>query len=299
MSITEFAEAVKKELETRTGEEVEIANYQKNNGVMLRGLVIKDMQSNIVPTIYLESFYEKYIHDEDMDYVVDNILDIYKESRVEGYRDMSFFCDFNKVKDKIAFKLINFNDNKEILKKVPYIKFLDLAKVYYVNVELEDFGAGTVLVHNTHMIEWGVSVEELEKHAAENTPKLSPLQMIDLWDIAEQLEEEISEDLRDSVPEVRKENKSYVMTNQQKIFGAATMLYKDVIKNHAEKLQCDIYILPSSIHDLILIPADFDMNVEYMKYMVRDVNRTQVLREEVLSDSVYIYHRETDCISIA
>lgn len=299
MSITEFAEAVKKELETRTGEEVEIANYQKNNGVTLCGIVIKDMQSNIVPTIYLESFYEKYIHDEDMDYVVDNILDIYKESRVEGYRDMSFFCDFNKVKDKIAFKLINFNDNKEILKKVPYIKFLDLAKVYYVNVELEDFGAGTVLVHNTHMIEWGVSVEELEKHAVENTPKLSPLQMIDLWDVAERLEEEISEELRDSVSEIRKENKSYIMTNQQKTFGATTMLYKDVIKNHAEKLQCDIYILPSSIHDLILIPADFDMNVEYMKYMVRDVNRTQVLREEVLSDSVYIYHRETDSISIA
>lgn len=299
MSITEFAKAVKKELETRTGENVEVNMMPKNNGVFLHGIVIKEKGSNVVPNIYLESFYEKYIHDEDMDYVVDNILDIYKESRVEGYRDMSFFCDFNKVKDKIAFKLINFNDNKEILKKVPYIKFLDLAKVYYVNVELEDFGAGTVLVHNTHMIEWGVSVEELEKHAVENTPKLSPLQMIDLWDVAERLEEEISEELRDSVSEIRKENKSYIMTNQQKTFGATTMLYKDVIKNHAEKLQCDIYILPSSIHDLILIPADFDMNVEYMKYMVRDVNRTQVLREEVLSDSVYIYHRETDSISIA
>lgn len=299
MSITEFAEAVKKELETRTGEKVEIAKYQKNNGVMLRGIVIKDMESNIVPTIYLESFYEKYYWDEDMDFVVDSILDMYEKSKVDGYRDMSFYTDFEKVKDKIAYKLINFNDNKKALRTVPYIKFLDLAKVYYVNVNVEGVGEGTILVQNRHMIEWGVSVEELEKHAAENTPKLSPLQMIDLWDIAEQLEEEISEDLRDSVPEVRKENKSYVMTNQQKIFGAATMLYKDVIKNHAEKLQCDIYILPSSIHELILIPADFDMNVEYMKYMVHDVNRTQVLREEVLSDSVYIYHRETDSISIA
>ena len=299
MSITEFAEAVKKELETRTGENVEVNMMPKNNGVFLHGIVIKEKGSNVVPNIYLESFYEKYIHDEDMDYVVDNILDIYKESRVEGYRDMSFFCDFNKVKDKIAFKLINFNDNKEILKKVPYIKFLDLAKVYYVNVNVEGVGEGTILVQNRHMIEWGVSVEELEKHAVENTPKLSPLQMIDLRDVAERLEEEISEELRDSVPEVRKENKSYVMTNQQKIFGAATMLYKDVIKNHAEKLQCDIYILPSSIHELILIPADFDMDVECMRSTVHDVNRTQVLREEVLSDSVYIYRRETDSISIA
>jgi len=299
MSITEFAKAVKKELETRTGEEVEIANYQKNNGVMLRGLVIKDMQSNIVPTIYLESFYEKYLCDKDMDFVVDNILDIYEKSKVDGYRDISFFRDFNKVKDKIAFKLINFNDNKKALRTVPFIKFLDLAKVYYVKVELEGFGAGTILVHNTHLIEWGVSVEELEKYAAENTPKLSPLQMIDLWDVAERLEEEIPEELRDHVPEIREEIKSYVMTNQQKLFGAATMLYKDVMKKHAEKLQRDIYILPSSIHELILVPADFDMNVECMKCTVRDVNRTQVLREEVLSDSVYIYHRETDSITIA
>ena len=299
MSITEFAEAVKKELETRTGEKVEIAKYQKNNGVMLRGIVIKDMESNIVPTIYLESFYEKYYWDEDMDFVVDSILDMYEKSKVDGYRDMSFYTDFEKVKDKIAYKLINFNDNKKALRTVPYIKFLDLAKVYYVNVNVEGVGEGTILVQNRHMIEWGVSVEELEKHAVENTPKLSPLQMIDLRDVAERLEEEISEELRDSVPEVRKENKSYVMTNQQKIFGAATMLYKDVIKNHAEKLQCDIYILPSSIHELILIPADFDMDVECMRSTVHDVNRTQVLREEVLSDSVYIYRRETDSISIA
>ena len=68
MSITEFAEAVKKELETRTGENVEVNMMPKNNGVFLHGIVIKEKGSNVVPNIYLESFYEKYIHDEDMDY---------------------------------------------------------------------------------------------------------------------------------------------------------------------------------------------------------------------------------------
>uniref|UniRef100_UPI0040568960 DUF5688 family protein n=1 Tax=Acetatifactor sp. TaxID=1872090 RepID=UPI0040568960 len=301
MSINEFAEAVRKELETRMGKPVEVREVLKNNGVILHGIIIVDMENNVLPTIYLDSYYENYDWEEDKDYIIDKILRIHEKSKVDGHMDMDFFTDFEKVKDKIAFKLINYERNLERLADVPYTRYLDLAKVYYITVKHEKFGTGTILVRNNHMKEWGVTVELLEELATKNTPRLSPICHSDLWNTVKHMVEGFSgEKVRPDISErMEEDNYMYILTNQQKLYGAATMCYENAIKTYAEELQSDIYILPSSTHEVILVPAICCSDVAYLRNMVRTVNRTQVADEEVLSDSVYVYSRETDSIAIA
>ncbi|MDE7404300.1 MAG: hypothetical protein K2M81_04265, partial [Lachnospiraceae bacterium] len=86
----------------------------------------------------------------------------------------------------------------------------------------------------------------------------------------------------------------YVLTNKQKLYGAACMLYPGVLKTFAEKIQRDFYILPSSIHEVILVPADADTDKEALHEIVTEINRTQVAEEEVLADSVYFYSKNKD-----
>jgi len=88
----------------------------------------------------------------------------------------------------------------------------------------------------------------------------------------------------------------YILTNQKGINGASCMIYKDVIKEFAQLIKSDIYILPSSIHEIILIPLEGSEDKERFKRMVIDINSSQVPADEVLSDSVYMYSLEKDAI---
>ena len=88
----------------------------------------------------------------------------------------------------------------------------------------------------------------------------------------------------------------YVLSNSSKVFGAASILYPDVLKNFAEKLDRDLYILPSSVHEVILLPKRSETEWETLQEMVKEVNATQLEEVEILSDSVYSYTKKDDCL---
>ena len=88
------------------------------------------------------------------------------------------------------------------------------------------------------------------------------------------------------------------MTNRQEVNGASVLLYDDVLQTFALKKKTDFYILPSSVHEVLLIPADNQISMSTLSSMVRDVNSSQLAREEILSDHVYYYSLETDQITM-
>jgi len=90
----------------------------------------------------------------------------------------------------------------------------------------------------------------------------------------------------------------YVLTNQQRFLGACCILYDDVLKEIAERLDSDLYILPSSIHEVILMPVTVTESVPALSQMVCDINQSEVSAEEILSDHIYYYHRSTDSITM-
>lgn len=90
----------------------------------------------------------------------------------------------------------------------------------------------------------------------------------------------------------------YVATNTDNSIGAAILLYDGVLKTFAEQTGGDFYILPSSIHETMFVPAYGKRDDAFMLSMVRNVNRENVAPEEVLSDNVYYYHAKTDCVEM-
>ena len=315
-----FTQIMLSYLKERLGENYTVFahNVKKNNGIELTGIVISRTGCNTSPTFYIDGIYHKDITEEEIKKEAERIYDQFQKNEVKEDLDFSDFLDYQKVKEKVVVKLINAEKNKELLKEIPHKLFYDLALVVYYPVQEIPFeGKAAILVYHTHRQQWGVEEEELLGAAIRNTPRLFPGKIESMDQVMKQIfsselgksynneelcklgisEEEWADILMLSG---RKNGKRtipmYVLSNRQKLYGAVCMLYPDLLKNFAEKIGQDCYILPSSIHEVILVPANAASGGEELREIVTDINRTQVAEEEVLADSVYYYSKITDDI---
>lgn len=298
MEFTSFITILKEEIEKKVGEEgsVKLQEVIKNNGIKLCGLTVLQHDSNISPTIYLNNYYDAYGKEEiTLHEAIEDIWYHYRKNKVDKSVDIRFFMNYETVKDRIVYKLVNTEKNKELLQDVPHITFFDLSIVFQCLVSEEMLGNATILIHNAHLKLWQIDTQELYRQASLNTPRLYPydiknmkeviLEMIELEEgkaAAERYKEELSE----GVP-------MYVLSNCTKMQGAACMLYQDILSDFALVVQDDFYILPSSIHEVILLPAKGENRPEVLREMVEEINETQVEPEEVLSNSIYFFERKT------
>lgn len=302
MEFTSFTALVREEVEKRAGEryKVRINDVRKNNGVILRGLTVMQDDSNISPTIYLNNYYEAYESGEaTLVNVVNDVMDTYYRNKVNKSVDMRCFLNYECVKGHIVYKLINTEKNRDLLEDIPHVEFLDLSIVFQCMVVKESFGTASILIHNAHMKLWDIPVAELYRKAAENTQRIQGYEIKGMNDViceimrAENPEEfdydACMAELADSVP-------LYVLSNKSRVEGAACLLYPDLIKDFAEALGSSIYIIPSSIHELLLLPVANADEIDEIKSMIKEINDTQVKREEVLSYSLYLYDRDEEKI---
>ena len=296
MEFTNFTTLVQREVEKRAGENyrVKLKDVRKNNGVVLRGITLMQDDSNISPTIYLNPYYDAYENgDTTLGTVIDEVIDTYERNKINRSIDMKFFLNYETVRSRIIFKLINTEKNRELLRDVPYIPFHDLSIVFQCLVSEERFGNASILIHNVHLQLWKVNARELYECALENTPLLQGYELADMNTVLEEMkalggiDDEEIEDMQQEVP-------MYVLSNKSRINGASCILYKDILKDFAMVVDKDLYVLPSSIHEVILLPSDGTQESEQLKEMVREINQSQVEKEEVLSDSVYYYRRSDD-----
>lgn len=198
---------------------------------------------------------------------------------------------FENIQDRIFMRLINFEQNQRLLENVPYIPFLDLAITFYCLIERSEEAIASFIVTNQIRSDWELDLSKLFKLAMKNTPHLFPAVISTMDEIVEaMLQREMIE-----LQEYYRENPVYVMSNLWEINGAAVLLYENVLKDFADRCQMDFYVLPSSIHEVLLVPCDGRFSEEELRAMVVEVNRTQVPKEEVLSDTVYLYHRKENC----
>lgn len=301
-----FAGTVKVAMEAHFGKDykVQIQEVIKNNDLHLTGLTILSKDSNIAPTIYLESYFEQYKDGEMMADICHQIIQVYEKNKVTTDFDVASVTDFDQVKDRICYKLINAKRNQELLADAPHVIFHDLAIIYYIVVSREVEGFGTITIRNHITKFWDVSEEELFKLAVLNTQKLfkgkveSVMNMM-IGMLEDTLDTECVNEFYDMAVDVEDMFPMYICTNIEKLNGAGTFLYDGLLKELADKFGSDAYILPSSIHETLLIPADGSRDVEELRDMVRSVNATEVAPEEILSDSVYIYNRLTDRVEMA
>ena len=270
MNYTEFMNAMLCEIRGQVDAQVrtELYTVTKNNGTRRTGILFKQEDSNLAPTIYLEEFYQKYLKGQQVPDLADSICSIYQEIRVKKTCDCQNLFDFNHVKEHIVYKLIRRDANEELLKQIPYEPFLDLAVVYYIQIDNTRFGSAAIQIRNEHLRYWRVEKEEIRRLAEKNTPRIYPVQIRQIVRFM------------------------YVATNEQCSLGAAVMRYPDFREKVRGMIRGGFYILPSSIYEVILVPESFGLEPERMQEMVKEINQTGVAPEEVLSDSVYYFDGE-------
>lgn len=317
MSFAEFIIVIKSKIEGILGEDYDIHfnHVLKNNSIELDGLVILRTGSSISPSIYLNSYYEAYLTSISIEFIVDNIIKEYKKSIIdEKINQLSVPYDFNEMKSRIIYRLVNYEKNKNLLNTVPNVPFLDLAITFHCLVKHNEDGIGTIRINNELMKYWDISLEDLKKLGKENTTRLFPPVIQTMNEIVNHMlintsyngSMERDYDLLNMEVDIgnrlgsrdRYDSKDmYVLTNKKGINGASCLLYPNILNDLADKLDSDLYILPSSIHEIILVEKDNSFQKEDLIRMVKDINLTQVPIEDVLSNNVYVYSRDKDSIS--
>ena len=303
-----FAQVVKDAVEASLGDGYEVCIHEvlKNNDTHLTGLTIRTEESNVAPTIYLEGSFERYkAGDAAVPAIVSEILSVYESHKTTMSFDASLVMDFSACKERICFKLVNADRNRKLLSNAPHIIICDdLAVIFYILVSNDGEETATITVRKSMFELWGVDENELFKLALVNTQRLFKGRVMSMASVmmellSDRMDEENTKEFYDMVVSEEDKVPLFVCTNKQRINGAGVLLYKDLLKDFADMVGKDFYILPSSIHETLLIPVSNQMDVEYLRSMVREVNVTQVAPEEVLSDNVYIYRREDDKIALA
>lgn len=206
-----------------------------------------------------------------------------------------------EVRDNIVFKVINRERHEDLLKKIPHINYLDLAIIFYCYLPEESSDEEDYLMQiSNEMLElWKTDINTLMAVAIDNTPRIFGFKLRGIIStIASYLGD-------DSLLELAQEEENYtpiyVATNNKCCNGAAVMIYKDALKAIAAKFKSDLYIIPCSVHELIIIKTieGCDYSIESIKEMIYNVNRTQVSEKDFLSDNLYFYNRKSGELGIA
>ena len=181
--------------------------------------------------------------------------------------------------------------NRESLQNCPKkeVEGTDLLAVFRILFFEQGKECANALVTDALMETWGMDVESLYETALNNTAARINSMMSVFFDGEEPLELE----------EVFREEGLYILSNPQKDYGAATMLYPGLLQSIAESTQSGFYILPSSIHEVLLIKEDNGMDAKELQSIVMDINQREVLPQEVLSNQVYFYNGKEQKISLA
>ena len=286
MSEKEAMEKLIKELKKSLGEDTRIMlrEIQKNNGTRYKGLIVRREDRNIAPTIYMEPFLDMMREGESIRVIAERILQVYRKCELKESVNMDFFMDFWQVKDRIVYRLINRERNKELLQDIPYIPFLDLAICFYYAFYSEELGDGMIMIHNSHMEMWNTNHQQLFELARENTKRLFPPMVIMLDTIVREMDGDMAEARWPDMPEL------YVLTNHQKTQGAVALLDAELLENMGKKIKGNYYIIPSSIHEIILLKDQGREEGLSLHDMIVETNSSQLLEEDILSDYPYYYN---------
>lgn len=202
--------------------------------------------------------------------------------------------DFSCLRNKICFKLINAEKNRELLKEIPHLPFCDLAVVFYLLLKQDESGQLTTLIQNKHMHMWGLTLEEVSRLASENTTRMMPAVLELISEVLKKIEREelgenVGEERTHELPE--EQLPMYVLTNEKGFNGAGAMLYPSVLEQAAQRIGGDLLILPSSVHEVILLKAENRQDWNWLREMVCSINAEDVPEEDVLSDNIYLFER--------
>ena len=286
--------------------EVSLHKVLKNNGVVLDAVSIYQKGEQISPNIYLKPFYDGYLIGKPMDFIMSEIVFQYRNEKQESDFDFVDMKNYEEIKGNIIIRRVNYEMNKKLLKDCPYKKYLDMAVTFRYVVNDSLLGIATILISNKEFECFNVSVDELYQLALFNTMEKFPWSMIPLSKFIydcfdEHMMEKLSEDVVNELKSIENENigvNIYILTNSTKAFGSACMMYDNVISNFAKVQDANVYILPSSVHEVMLVPEDENTDPVFLTELLQNANRSSVGLIDLLSDNIYYFDRHKNEMTI-
>jgi hypothetical protein len=261
-------------------------------------LLANNGKTMISPTLYINDMYEKYLKTEDLQATLreaaEAMDEVFKEATIPP-------LDISTAKGNIIFQLVNTVQNEDMLKNKPHREFHDLSVMYRWVVSVEEKQMSTIVINNSLAESLGMDEEQLFKAAAENTRRIMPPVVKSMNEVMRDIfvADGMPKELADlMVGEQEPEMTMWIITNESKIDGAASMLYEDKLHNLAESVGTDLYILPSSVHEVIAVSVEMG-EPEELAQMVSEVNMAQVELGERLSNQVYHYDKDLRKITLA
>ena len=283
--------------------EIGIHPVVKNNDLKLDGLTIQLADSNIAPNIYLNQYFAEHEEGRPVNDILSEIAEIRMKHEAVHDFDVQKLTDYESVKDKITCRLINAENNGEYLKDKPHTMVQDLSVTYHISIGTSENGFMSAPITNSLMERYGISTEQLHQTAIENMDTLAPASFKSMADTMADLmlpdmmgsgmsAEDARKAIKSMIPPEQDEI-MFVLSNKDKHHGASAVLNPKVMDEIAEKVGKDFFILPSSVHEVLIVTGTGQNDLKALESMVQDVNATQVSPAERLSDHVYAYDAET------
>ena len=295
----EFYDLVKDTIATYIPEaeidDIQIVHNLKNNDTEHTAVVIKEANTNITPTIYLDQMAEEYADGRNPHELMEKIANVYQINRKPNL-DISFIQDFENVKHHITTKIISSKLNQKLLAHTPHETVGDMAAILRIQIDEECLrdGSASITVKQELLDVWGVSFEKAMSYAVENDilykkPILRPVEEILLQMHA--VREQVSD------AQFLPENKAvdfpmYLLTTSDKIDGANIMCHPELLDETAAFLDSSFVIITSSVHECIIVPYDKETDLELFRKMIIEVNQNELSPEEVLNDHPFVYDKD-------
>ena len=253
---------------------------------------------SISPTIYISDMYKEYLRTGDLQETMQNAAEAMDKAFQQTVLPP---LDLQAAKDNIIFQLVNTIQNEDMLQKMPHREFQDLSIIYRWVVSMDEKGFSSTMINNNLAKELGMGEEQLFKAAAENTRRILPPTVKSMNEVMREMF--IADGMPPSmadlmIGEMEPEQTMWVISNECKISGAASMLYEDKLHKLAEKVGSDLYVMPSSVHEVIAVSVNMG-EPEQLAQMVAEINMDQVELGERLSNQVYHYDKDLRKITLA
>lgn len=281
--------------------EVHLHQFPKNNGIPVDTICVLAAGESTCPAIYFSDCWKRYQQGEDKDKILEEIIRSCEFAAGKCPWDFSRAVSYSNARPYLAPKLIHRNRNQALLEQAPYQAFLDLAVVSCLCFFSPGYPPASALIQNKHLKLWDISPETLQMDTIQNAshilePMLLPLDALIYQIIREEIshfrQEEESTDTPALIRELcgdPSELPMFVLTNAHRYLGAAGLLQEDLLKQFAAEWDCGFFILPSSIHEVILIPETSGVPPAELHDMLVEINTTTVSAEEWLSNEIYYY----------
>jgi len=322
MDYDTFTETVLKHILPMLGENrhARLKRILKNNGCTYTSLIIDTKDDPVAPAVYLEEYYSDFLEERSVceDLISDeDRIDAIAFRILQGLKNLAQpdlnedFRNFDAVKDRICLKLVSRSENESLLRTTPYVAFHDLCVLFYIHLEMENKTFGSILLKDEQFAAWDLTPDELYPHALANTMRIFPAELCALQSILEsycnndpdRAPETHNRDLMDKICDFSSDNwqapdkpithQSLVLTNKNKYFGATAVLYPQLLNRIGDALQSSYFLIPSSIHEMLILPSSIGISGHEINEMIHEINKTEVSAEEVLGSHCYYFDHKT------